>query len=120
MFLSLWWEGASVETLARADAQMHALEQAHDVLTMIVIGLLSPMASTTASARGDRRDATIGSLFSGIGGLSRPRVGWPWPIVFRCEVDAFCRAVLGRTLAPACARFEDAHADPRRLPPLLS
>ena len=58
---------------------------------------------------------TIGSLFSGIGGLE---LGLEWaglgPIVFQCEVDAFCRAVLGKHW-PHVTRFEDV-TQPRSWP----
>lgn len=50
---------------------------------------------------------TIGSLFSGIGGLE---LGLEWaglgPVVFQCELDPYCRAVLAKHW-PNVVRFED-------------
>jgi DNA (cytosine-5)-methyltransferase 1 len=58
---------------------------------------------------------TIGSLFSGIGGLElgleRAALG---PVVFQCEIDPFCRAVLAKHW-PNVTRFVDV-TQPRRYP----
>jgi DNA (cytosine-5)-methyltransferase 1 len=53
---------------------------------------------------------TIGSLFSGIGGLE---LGLEWaslgPVVWQCEIDPFCRAVLAKHW-PGVTRYEDVTA----------
>lgn len=50
---------------------------------------------------------TIGSLFSGIGGLE---LGLEWaglgPVLWQCELDPFCRAVLAKRW-PSVERYED-------------
>ena len=58
---------------------------------------------------------TIGSLFSGIGGLE---LGLEWaglgPVMWQCEIDAFCRAVLAKHW-PNVTRFVDV-TRPRNYP----
>jgi DNA (cytosine-5)-methyltransferase 1 len=61
------------------------------------------------------RSLTIGSLFSGIGGLElgleRAGLG---PVLWQCEIDPFCRAVLAKHW-PNVTRFDDV-TQPRSYP----
>jgi site-specific DNA-cytosine methylase len=60
---------------------------------------------------------SIGSLFSGCGGLERGlELAGLGPVVWQCEIDPFCRAVLEKHW-PGVPKYEDIRAlDPATLP----
>ena len=64
---------------------------------------------------GEASEVTIGSLFSGIGGLElgMERAGLG-PVLWQCEIDPFCRRVLKKHW-PTVTRFEDV-TQPREYP----